>query len=164
MNFYVVIQIFLLITFMLQKIILIITSVVWSKIKTSQLLKVIKIPACFYGTAKTHKYETLEDITVANLKFPPIIDQTGTFMSDAEKVISDCLINSPYEIKYRWNEYDNNLKYQWKLFVVTHRQYYNKWFTYTKIKQMVKILNISLITVKSYKILMWHRHEITKAF
>ena len=35
-------------------------------------------PACLYGTAKTHKFETLEDITVANLKFRPIIDQTGT--------------------------------------------------------------------------------------
>ena len=22
------------------------------------------------------------------------------------------LINSPYEVKYRWNEYHNNLKYQ----------------------------------------------------
>ena len=26
-------------------------------------------PACLYGTAKTHKFEFLEDITVANLKF-----------------------------------------------------------------------------------------------
>ena len=36
-------------------------------------------PALLYGTAKTHKFETLEDITVANLKFRPITDQTGTF-------------------------------------------------------------------------------------
>ena len=34
-------------------------------------------PAHLYGTAKTHKFETLEDITVANLTFQPIIDQTG---------------------------------------------------------------------------------------
>ena len=26
-------------------------------------------PVCLYGTAKTHKFENLEDITVANLKF-----------------------------------------------------------------------------------------------
>ena len=36
-------------------------------------------PESLYGTAKTHKFETLEDIIVANLKFQPIIDQTGTF-------------------------------------------------------------------------------------
>ena len=48
-------------------------------------------PARFYGTAKTHKFETLEDITVANLKFRPIIDQTGTFTYNAAKVISDYL-------------------------------------------------------------------------
>ena len=44
-----------------------------------------------YGTAKTHKFGTLEDITVANLKFRPIIDQTGTFTYNAAKVISDYL-------------------------------------------------------------------------
>ena len=48
-------------------------------------------PACLYGTAKTHKFETLEGITVANLKFRPIIDQTGTFKYNAAKVISDYL-------------------------------------------------------------------------
>ena len=48
-------------------------------------------PARFYGTAKTHTFETLEDITVANLKFRPIIDQTGTLTYNAAKVISDYL-------------------------------------------------------------------------
>ena len=48
-------------------------------------------PARLYGTAKTHKFETLEDITVANLKFRPIIDQTGTLTQNAAKVISDYL-------------------------------------------------------------------------
>ena len=43
-------------------------------------------PARLYGTAKTHKFETLEDITAANLKFQPIIDQTGTFMYNAVKL------------------------------------------------------------------------------
>ena len=45
-------------------------------------------PARLYGTAKTHKFETLQDIAVANLKFRPIIDQTGTFAYNAGKVIS----------------------------------------------------------------------------
>ena len=43
-------------------------------------------PARLYGTAKTHKFETLEDITVTNLKFRPIIDQTGTFTYNAAKL------------------------------------------------------------------------------
>ena len=57
-------------------------------------------PARLYGTAKTHKFETLEGITVANLKFRPIIDQTGTFMYNAAKIILDyfrplCKMNNP---------------------------------------------------------------------
>ena len=46
-------------------------------------------PARLYGTTKTHKFETLEDITVANLKFRPIIDQTTIITSNAAKVILD---------------------------------------------------------------------------
>ena len=34
-------------------------------------------------------FETLEAITVANLKFRPIIDQIGTFTYNMAKVISD---------------------------------------------------------------------------
>ena len=48
-------------------------------------------PSRLYGTAKTHKFETLVDITVANLKFRPIIDQTGTLTYNSAKVISDYL-------------------------------------------------------------------------
>ena len=48
-------------------------------------------PTRLYGTAKTRKFEFLEDITVAKLKLRPIIDQTGTFTYNAAKVISDYL-------------------------------------------------------------------------
>ena len=48
-------------------------------------------PARLYGTAKTHKFETLEDITVANLKFRTIIDQTGMLTYNVSKVISNYL-------------------------------------------------------------------------
>ena len=48
-------------------------------------------PARLYRTAKTHKFETLEDITVVHLKFRPIIDQTGTFTYNVAKDISDYL-------------------------------------------------------------------------
>ena len=47
--------------------------------------------ARLYGTVKTHNIETLEDITIMNLKFRPIINQTGTLTYNAAKVISDYL-------------------------------------------------------------------------
>ena len=43
-------------------------------------------PARLYGTAKTRNFETLEDISVANLKFGPTIDQTGAFTYNAQKL------------------------------------------------------------------------------
>ena len=39
-------------------------------------------------TAKSHKFENLKDIIIANLKFRPIIRQTGTFKYNATKVMS----------------------------------------------------------------------------
>ena len=36
-------------------------------------------PDQLYGTAKTHKFENLKNITPQNLKCGPIIDQTVTF-------------------------------------------------------------------------------------
>ena len=48
------------------------------------------IPFRLYGTAKTHKFESLEDITLANLKFEPIIDQTGTFTYNADYLGPSC--------------------------------------------------------------------------
>ena len=44
-------------------------------------------PVRLYGTAKTYKVETLEDISVANVKFRTIIYQTGTLTYNAAKVI-----------------------------------------------------------------------------
>ena len=49
------------------------------------------------------------------------------------------------EIKYRWNEYHNNLKYQQKLFTQCIISTIIKRFTYMKIKMMVKIFNIYII-------------------
>ena len=61
-------------------------------------------PAKLYGTAKTHKFEDLEDITPQNFKCCPIIDQTGTFTFKAAKVISNYLhhyvkTNTPSQIR-----------------------------------------------------------------
>ena len=37
-------------------------------------------PARFLATAKTHKFDTTEDINVKDLKLRPIIDQTRTYI------------------------------------------------------------------------------------
>ena len=43
--------------------------------------------ARFFGTTKTHKFDTIEDINVKDLKLRPIIDQTGTYIYDVSKVV-----------------------------------------------------------------------------
>ena len=48
-------------------------------------------PARFFATAKTHKSDTIEDINVKDLKIRPIIDQTGTYIYDASKVVAQFL-------------------------------------------------------------------------
>ena len=57
-------------------------------------------PAQLYGTAKTHKYDNISNITVDSLKFRPIIAQTGTCMYNAAQVISEYL-----QPLYAENEY-----------------------------------------------------------
>ena len=44
-----------------------------------------------YATAKTHKFNPLDDINVNNLKFRPIISQIGTYTYNAAKVIAEYL-------------------------------------------------------------------------
>ena len=48
-------------------------------------------PGKLYATAKTHKFNSLDDITVDNLKFRPIISQIGTYTYNVSKVISQYL-------------------------------------------------------------------------
>ena len=48
-------------------------------------------PAKLYGTAKTHKFTNLKNITPQNLKCRPFIDQTGIFTYKAVEVISSYL-------------------------------------------------------------------------
>ena len=40
---------------------------------------VFNLSGRFFATAKTHKFTSLNDITVKNLKLHPIIDLTGTY-------------------------------------------------------------------------------------
>ena len=48
-------------------------------------------PGQLYGTAKTHKFSSIEDATLENLKFRPIIARSGTFTYNASQVITDYL-------------------------------------------------------------------------
>ena len=54
--------------------------------KSSQPLQV-------YVTAKTHKFNSIEDITLETLRFRRIITQSGTYTSNAAQVIDDYLIH-----------------------------------------------------------------------
>ena len=48
-------------------------------------------PAKLYRTAKTHKFNNIQEIQKENLKFRPIIDQTGIYSYNAAQVISQYL-------------------------------------------------------------------------
>ena len=45
----------------------------------------------FYSTAKTHKFSSIEDITLENLKSRPIIAQSGTYTYNAAQIVADYL-------------------------------------------------------------------------
>ena len=47
------------------------------------MLPKLNQPGKFYGTAKTNKFNTVNEITISNLKFRPLIAQTGTYMYNA---------------------------------------------------------------------------------
>ena len=48
-------------------------------------------PGQLYGTAKIHKFTNIDEITIDNLKFRPIIAQTGTYTYNAAQVIAKYL-------------------------------------------------------------------------
>ena len=48
-------------------------------------------PDELYGTAKTHKFTNIDEITINNLKFRPIFGETGTYTYNAAQVIAECL-------------------------------------------------------------------------
>ena len=48
-------------------------------------------PGRIYLTAKTHKFNSLDNINVNNLKFRPIISQIGIYTYNAAKVIAEYL-------------------------------------------------------------------------
>ena len=48
-------------------------------------------PRRYFATAKTHKFESFDDINIENLRLRPIIDQTGTCYYNASKVIAEYL-------------------------------------------------------------------------
>ena len=44
-------------------------------------------PCRFFATAKTHKFESIEDNSLDSLKLRPIVDQTGTYIYNASKAV-----------------------------------------------------------------------------
>ena len=56
-----------------------------------QMHPVSNQPGRFFATAKTHKFTSLNNITVENLKLRPIIDLTGTYTYNTSKVIANYL-------------------------------------------------------------------------
>ena len=48
-------------------------------------------PGRFFATAKTHKFGSINDITLDQLKLCPIIDQTGTYIYNVSKVVAKYL-------------------------------------------------------------------------
>ena len=45
----------------------------------------------FFATTKKHKFKSISDITLEQLKLRPIIDQTGTYIYKASKVVAKFL-------------------------------------------------------------------------
>ena len=48
-------------------------------------------PARLYASAKTHKFDNINDVNLDQLKFRPIMNQTGTYTYNAAQVISNYL-------------------------------------------------------------------------
>ena len=48
-------------------------------------------PSRCFATARRHKFTTIEKIYVEHLKLRPIVDQTGTYIYNASKVIAKYL-------------------------------------------------------------------------
>ena len=59
--------------------------------KYKKMLPASHRPARMYGSAKTHKFDNYEDITVENLKLRPIVNQSGTMVYTASQVIAEYL-------------------------------------------------------------------------
>ena len=51
-----------------------------------QCVHVLISLAAFFATVKTHKFKSIEGISLESLKLCTIIDQTGTYIYNASKV------------------------------------------------------------------------------
>ena len=56
-----------------------------------KMLPTLNQPEELYGTAKTHKFDNTADITVDNLKFRPVIAQSGTYTYNVAQVTANYL-------------------------------------------------------------------------
>ena len=56
-----------------------------------KMLSKSNLPGQLYGTAKTHKFHSIEDVTLENLKFRSIIAQSGTYTYNPVQIFVDYL-------------------------------------------------------------------------
>ena len=56
-----------------------------------KMLPKSNLPGQLYGTAKTHKFNSIEDVTLENLKFRSIIAQSGTYTYNPVQIFVDYL-------------------------------------------------------------------------
>ena len=59
--------------------------------------------ARLHETNKTNNFETLEDITIVNLKFRPIIYETGTFTPVCLKLLKQKIVEKTTECTFKFN-------------------------------------------------------------
>ena len=59
--------------------------------KLDHLLPTSNQPGKVYASAKIHKFSSVDNVNINDLKFRPIINQTGTMTYNADSVISDYL-------------------------------------------------------------------------
>ena len=86
-----------------------------------QMRPVSNQPYRFFATAKTHKFSSVNDVTVENLKLHPIIDLTATYTYNTSKVIANYLrplSKNQYTISYTFKfsdllkDADTNANYE----------------------------------------------------
>ena len=87
-------------------------------------------PEKLYATAKTHKFNSLDDITADNLKFRPIISQIETYTYNASRVILQYLKPLCENEEYKINDTQTFasmitsvlMKKMWTLYLPTYQQ------------------------------------------
>ena len=108
----------------------------------------------FFATAQTHKFNKTEDINNQDLKLRPILDQTGTYIYNASKVIAsylkplannDFIISDTLSFPDMIKEAVNSEEYE----DVSHNV--ESLFTSTPVKETIEYISNKIYVVKLMK-------------